>query len=429
MNQSDVLKYAVDHDMIDLQRIQQQIEMDKRIAILKKHPYSILYSKTKRRWYTRFDTDNGVVQRTKNTRTELEALIVNFYENDCHFEEVVETYTFAQAHDRWLEMQWEYGKEDNTIFRYEADWRRFFSGTAFSRMDILTMTSRDIETFMINRIKDLNLKRQAGVTLYGYINGVFYNAVMDRKIPRDAHPCDYVDKKKFKRYYNRDTTPSAQRVFSQEEINQLVKRLNYDVMERPTCLSPYGVRLALLTGMRSGEICGLRWSHIDQNSITICESEKFDQHKKRYFVSDTKTGKDRTMPITDGLRSFLNDMKVLQNKYGITEDFVISTGEGKLHTRNLSDYMIKACKKLEFGCVKNIHAIRRTFNSYLRQSGTSATIAGSIIGNSSVVNTNHYTYDVCDLGIKKKLVEDAEQCIIANYSFAGFAQNAQAKAQ
>ena len=108
---------------------------------------------------------------------------------------------------------------------------------------------------------------------------------------------------------------------------------------------------------------------------------------------------------------------------------MISTGEGKLHTRNLSDYMIKACKKLEFGCVKNIHAIRRTFNSYLRQSGTSATIAGSIIGNSSVVNTNHYTYDVCDLGIKKKLVEDAEQCIIANYSFAGFAQNAQAKAQ
>ena len=95
MNQTDVLKYALDHDMIDLQRIQQQIEMDKRIAILKKHPYSILYSKTKRRWYTRFDTDNGVVQRTKNTRTELEALVVNFYENDGHFEEVVETYTFT----------------------------------------------------------------------------------------------------------------------------------------------------------------------------------------------------------------------------------------------------------------------------------------------------------------------------------------------
>lgn len=422
-NTSDVLNYALKNGMIDLQGIQKQIIMDKRQKILASHKYKISYNEKKGRWFTRFDDVNGLVQRNRKTREEIEDLIVDYYDNGGTFNQPSDVYTFSQAHDRWLEMQNEYGKTDNTIFKYEADWRRFFLGTAFSKMDILTITPHDIEVFMISRIKDLNLKRQAGVTLWGYISGVFYNAVMDRRIDKNDNPCELVDRKKFKRFYNNAKKPSIQRVFSPEEIRMLILRLNYDVTERPTCLSPYGVRLALLTGMRSGEICGLRWSHITNGAITICESEKFDQHTKKYFVSDTKTGKERTIPLTKGLISFLNDMSELQQQYGIEEDFVISTYNGKLHTRNLSDYMIKACKKLGFDHIKNIHAIRRTFNSYLRQSGTSAMVAGSIIGNSAEVNDNHYTYDICDLNTKKQLVSSVEDKLIANTNFACFAHS------
>lgn len=404
--------------MIDLRGIRQQINMDRRQKILAQHKYKIVFNDKKGRWFTRFDDVNGIIQRNRKTKEELEDIIVDYYDNGKTFVHTDEIYTFSQAHDRWLAMQREYGKTDNTIYRYEADWRRFFAGTKFAKMDILTMSPHDIEVFVINRIKDLNLKRQAGICLWGYISGVFYNAVMDRHIDKADNPCELVDKKKFKRFYNTDRTPPAQRVFSPEEIRMLILRINYDVQERPTSLSPYGVRLALLTGMRSGEICGLRWSHISNNCITICESEKFDQHKKTYFISETKTCKDRTMPLTSGIIEFLDDMKELQERYGSEEDFVISTSTGKLHTRNLSDYMIKACKKLNFDHVKNIHAIRRTFNSYLRQSGTSATIAGSIIGNTAEVNNNHYTYDICDLDTKCKLVSDVEDRLIANMRFA-----------
>lgn len=417
-NNNDILQYAIDNGIIDMQYIQQQIDMNKRRKILEAHPYGLIYNEKKGRWYTRFKGDNGVIQRNRATKGELEDLIVEFYENGETFEKKEEIYTFSQAHDRWLKVQEEYGKNPNTIYKHESDWRRFFQGTKFARQNILTMTPHDIESFVIDSIKTKNLKRQAGVDLFGCINGVFYSAIMDRRIPKDENPCDLVDKKRFNRFYNKEKKSQTQRTLSFEEIKKLIGRLNYDVSERPTSLSPYGVRLSLLTGMRSGEICGLRWRNVSETSIIICESEKYNQITKEYYMADTKTEKDRTMPITEGLRLFLNDMRKLQKQYGITEDFVISTNAGKLHTRNLSDYMIKASKKLGFDISKNIHAIRRTFNSYLREGGTSALLAGSIIGNTAEVNEHHYTYDICDLDTKYKLVTDVENKLLANLKFA-----------
>ena len=415
------MKYAIDNGMIDLQRVRQDIEMDTRKKILDAHPYGLTFNKKKGRWYTRFKRKNGeTIQRNRKTKDELEDLVVEYYSNDGIFndEDLEPKYPFSKAHDRWMEMQEEYGKHPNTIYKYGSDWNRFFNGTEFAKKELTSITAKDIEVFMIERIKTLNLKRQAGVALFGYIAGVFYNAVMDRIIPKDENPCDLVDKKRFDRFYNRTKKTQEQRVVSQEEIRRLIDKLNDDITQRPTSLFAYGTRLALLTGMRTGEICGLRWGNVTEDGILISESEKFNQKTKEYYLSVTKTDKERTMPMTDGLREFFMDMRKLQGKYGITDDYVISIGTGKLHTRSLSDYMIKTSKKLNFEISKNIHAIRRTFNSYLRQNGISATIAGSIIGNSAEVNTNHYTYDICDLETKKKLVTNIEEQMLRGYKFA-----------
>ena len=41
MNEQDVLKYALEHGMIDMSYVQEQIEMNKRNELLEKHPYAI----------------------------------------------------------------------------------------------------------------------------------------------------------------------------------------------------------------------------------------------------------------------------------------------------------------------------------------------------------------------------------------------------
>ena len=44
-NVNAVLQYAVEHDMLDVQYVQDQIEMLKREELLKKHPYKIWQGK------------------------------------------------------------------------------------------------------------------------------------------------------------------------------------------------------------------------------------------------------------------------------------------------------------------------------------------------------------------------------------------------
>lgn len=389
--------------------------MNKRKAIIAKHPYAINQNDRNGRWYTRFKVDGAIVQRNRKTKEEIEDIIVSFYLNGETFEEESpkDVYTFQMGHDRWMEMQEEYGKNPNTIYKYEADWRRFFQGTEFANKDLLFITPKDIEIFMIDKIRSFNLKRQGGVTLYGYIDGVFYNAVMDRIVPVNDNPCLHVDKKKFNKYYNKSTKSNSQRTMSPNNISDLINTLHEDINNNEEFLPPYGVMLSLLTGMRSGEICGLRWSNVFDNYIHICEAECYNSMTKEYFQASTKTGKDRDIPITDELHQFFLYMKEFQSSHGMFDDFVISKNGEKLRTRRLSDYMIKRSKKLGFECSKNIHTIRRTFNSCMREDGVSALTAGSIIGNTVQVNDSHYTYDLQDLQQKSSLVTNAENKILA----------------
>lgn len=53
---------------------------------------------------------------------------------------------------------------------------------------------------------------------------------------------------------------------------------------------------------------------------------------------------------------------------------------------------------------KSIHSIRRTFNSQMRCSGVSSTVAAAILGHSERVNENNYTYDVTQMQYKLDIV-------------------------
>ena len=404
--EQELLKTYGEDGIIVLQRIQSELDMAKRKKIIDSHPYQPTYNEKKGRWFTRFDLDGKVVQRSRKTLQEIEDLIVGFYENG--FIEEPEAYTFTLAHDRWLESQKEYGKTNNSIRRYETDWNRFFADSDFRKKNINEISPRDIEIFMINAIKKFNLKRRGADGLYSYISGVFYDAVMDRKIKPEDNPCTYVDKKKFAKFYNTDEKSPEERTVSQEEIVKLIDKVSEDINRKPSYIYPYGVQLALLTGMRVGEIAGLRWRHIRDGLIKICESEKYDVVEKEYHQSVTKTGKIRYIPITNQIQEFLDKMKRLQEEYGMIDDFVLSFDSGKLRCKNLTAYMNHKCEQIEFSSHKSIHAIRRTFNSYLRYNGVSATEAGSLIGNTPRVNDMHYTYDVLEAKTKRKYMTDAE---------------------
>ena len=63
-NVNAVLQYAVEHDMLDVQYVQDQIEMLKREELLKKHPYKIWQGKDGK-WRTYLPDKEIRKQRSK----------------------------------------------------------------------------------------------------------------------------------------------------------------------------------------------------------------------------------------------------------------------------------------------------------------------------------------------------------------------------
>ena len=242
-----ILKYIKDNDIIDLSYVQEQIEMAKRNEILKKHPYKISCGKDGL-WRTYIPDESKTAGRRQIKKT-TEAAIKT--EVIAYWSEKLEKYTFNEYFNRWLDVKAAYGISENTLYKYKCDYKRFFEKTDFGKKDIRNITSEDITIFMINTIKDKQLKQKAGVALWGYIYGTFKSAFINRKVKEN--PCDYVDTHMFRRHYDKTKVPDAHRVFSREESGKLLRQLQKDHVDRPQYIPSYAVELATMTGMRVGD--------------------------------------------------------------------------------------------------------------------------------------------------------------------------------
>ncbi len=91
-------------------------------------------------------------------------------------------------------------------------------------------------------------------------------------------------------------------ILTLEEIRKLL--LEAKRMEHPW----YPIwAMALLTGMRNGELHALLWSDVDLESRKITVSKSFNTRGK--FVKCTKSGQWRTVPVSDELYAMLLELK------------------------------------------------------------------------------------------------------------------------
>ena len=95
-NVNAVLQYAVDHDMIDVQYVQDQIEMLKKKELLKKHPYKIWQGKDGK-WRTYLpDEEKGRNMKKRNTEAEIEDIVAEYWK------EKIENPTVRELYDEWV---------------------------------------------------------------------------------------------------------------------------------------------------------------------------------------------------------------------------------------------------------------------------------------------------------------------------------------
>ena len=407
---------ALEYDIIDFDSVQQKIYAMKKEKILSLHPSSIYMTtvksnnKTYERWITYIYKDGKRHQIKRKTKEEIEDYLVKYYTEEYAGKSEVVT-PFKTIFEQWMKFK-KLLVSDNTIYRYNTDYIRFFKGTEFENYAIEDINEETVLIFLSQRVRELDLSKRAVKALCGYINECLESARINRYI--EYNPYSYI-KPKLKLIYKlckENVYKSAEdRTLSVEEMHILLKKFQEDYKNKPEYITPYAVEFAMLTGCRVGEIAALRWNDIDGDIITIRSSEKAHRvvgQSTTYTIESTKTGKERKIPLTTAMRDLLERVLTAENNISCAGEFVFSDKNGRIKSGRISDCIRKKCKQAGIS-QKSIHACRRTVNSTLKSMGANTMMASSLLGHTCEVNDKCYTYDVSALDVKRQLLEQANK--------------------
>ncbi len=163
------------------------------------------------------------------------------------------------------------------------------------------------------------------------------------------------------------------RFLSKEEVGRLL-----EACERST--SPYlgpVVRIALISGMRFGEIMGLRWRDIDFEQRVI-------------FLEQTKNGDRRVIPLIEELVEILKECST----YGSDGNSYLFPARHKASQKPIAgirNAFLKALKDAEIEDCK-FHDLRHTACSHMAMNGATQGELMEILGHRSPRMTSRYRH-------------------------------------
>ena len=400
VNDADLLKYAIENGIINADTIRLQIEMNERKRLLEQHPYAI--TKGADGYYRTYlpKTNGGRTQLKKKNETDLIDAVIKYWKNE-------QNNSFKSRFEIWVERQRNCGRSDNTIYKYEADYKRCIEGDEFETLDVRYISEEDISLFIRRLLMRKEIPYKALKALFGYIDGVFRKSEIDKVIKEN--PCKYVDLPIFKQY----CVEPRKKTSEERTVSNKEKKMLLDKLEKNDSPVKYAIEFSMFTGMRVGELAALKWADIDykHNVINVVNSEKMSRKTKEYVISCTKNGKERKIPLTEDMIAVLKEVKAYSVRNGYISEFVFCDQNGNIHAPRISETMRNYTMTKEFEHTKSIHAIRRTLNSNMKCMGVPTVVASSILGHTEKVNEENYTYDISDMELRRNYIELAGKIV------------------
>lgn len=379
LSDTELLKYAVENGIIDAALLQEKIEMQKREELLKKHPYKI-YQGTDEKWYTYLpDESKGRILKKRNRKQDIEDVVIEFWEQK------EENPTVDMVFNEWLAGK--VSREEiskSTRDRYERQYEQCFS--VFGKRKIRLLTEYDIENFVLTAIHDRSLTAKGFSNLRTLVFGIF-------KLAKKKHLVKFsitevvgdieISRKSFSKKQQSD----EEQVFMTDELTKVIEYL-----EMHKDIINLGILLLFKTGLRIGELAGLKKCDIHGNVIHVSRTEisyEDDSGNRVFEVRD--------FPKTEaGIRDVFipsNCMWILQmidrmNPFG---NFAFEINGVRIKTHVFRNRLNTVCKHT--GVVrKSPHKIRKTYGSILIDSGVEESLIIEQMGHTDIKTTKQHYY-------------------------------------
>lgn len=168
-----------------------------------------------------------------------------------------------------------------------------------------------------------------------------------------------------------------------------------------------GIFICLSTGMRIGEICGLRWQDVDCDEGVIMVRhtlqriyiiEKNEKHTELLLDTPKTSNSVRDIPMSSEL------LKVMKQFYKVVNEdyYVISNDINPIEPRTYRNYYKKLCKKLDMPELK-FHGLRHSFATRCIEANGDYKTVSVLLGHSNISTTlNLYVHPNKEQ--KKKLI-------------------------
>jgi len=212
------------------------------------------------------------------------------------------------------------------------------------------------------------------------------------------NPCDFCKPPKLQR--------RKMQVLDRAERTRMLQ-LAREAEPSPLALA---IELALTTGMRRGEICGLRWSDIGEREVTVNHAISLDSGTP-YEKEPKTSGSRRTIPLTGRLYAVLQaiekDRRYVSAELGVPfgDPYILGTPDPQsrpYHPTQLTKDFKAFCNMNGFKMT--FHDLRHTFATMMIAGGTDVRTVASYLGHSNVAMTLN-TYAEVDPDAKRAAVD------------------------
>lgn len=182
------------------------------------------------------------------------------------------------------------------------------------------------------------------------------------------------------------------RAYTIDEQRRLLNHIRDEIarvktMKRDSSLKLIGIIFCLTTGMRIGEICGLKWKDIDFETNVVhirrIAERIYFKNKSEIKITSPKTPSSvRDVPLNLEMKIYLRPYKNLVNP----EHYILSNAEKPIETRCYRDFYDRLVKRSGVHRLK-FHSLRHTFATRCVESECDYKAVSVILGHASITTT------------------------------------------